>query len=203
MCDSSDVIVRKSKHSHKSRPRPRPRDPSPGTTSRSQRKAKTQKREKQLNRCRLDKMTDGQISTGNYQMVPSLNPMARFSQQQLDMHGNHCTDGCKTRYTDQDIRSVTWLSRGDHCKKIKNDFFSLLAQDVLTIEFVDGSLHGGTTAEIAKQHYFCTDVTTGEYEISGNLSCHKCNTMLYWRCDVCGFVSDDVVYRFSQDKYKK
>ncbi len=196
MCDHdfSDVIVCRSKLSHK----PRPRHPSPGTVSRSQRKAKTQKREKQLNRCRLDKMTTGQISSGDYQMAPSLDPMSRFSQQWLDIHENHCTDGCKTRYMDHDIRSVTWLSRVDHCRKTKESFFSLLTQNVLTIEFVDG-----TTAEIAKQHYFCTDEKTSECEISGNLSCHKCDAMLYCQCEICGYVPGDVVYRFSRNKYKE
>ena len=142
--------------------------------------------------------TQAQTQTQGSRNNAKLELALAHSNQDMDVHLTHCKHGCKTMYEDKDIKSVTWMCRSDHCKKTGDNFYQLLAQDILTIEFVDGTLK-----EIAKQHYFCADEATKMCEISGNLSCHKCNARLYCACRVCGYVPDDVTYRFSKDKYKK
>lgn len=163
--------------------------------TRLQRKQNAQRREKEINKKRLVKMIRDQISTCDYQMAPGLNPDAIFSQQQIDEHMHHCTVGCKTKYMDQDIKSVSRVDR-KYITRIGNDSCRPSNQQVLIIEFMDQSV-----VEIMKQHNFFVDPETDQCIVSGNLSCPKCDAILYCRCEVCEFVPDDVMYYFSRDKY--
>lgn len=122
-----------------------------------------------------------------------------YQDQEMKFHLNHCTDGCKTTYSDEDIKSVQWLSRADYNRLTNvavDDFNQLLGQNVLYIKFVDE-----TRAEIAGQHYFCSPENDGLCQVFGNLHCHRCNQWPHYQCKVCGFMTDTVVYYFSREKY--
>lgn len=162
-----------------------------------QRKCDAEKRKKELIKIRTNKMCENQILSGDYTMVDSKTQcQISISEQRMDQHIKHCRQGCKTMYEDQDIKCVSVIDRTEHCKKIENMHYQLLAQNVLTIEFMDG-----TFAEIVGQYYFCTD-ENDQYVICGNLSCHNCDATLYCMCTICQYVPSDVTYRFSKEKYK-